>query len=80
MVIGEVSGFSYDFISLINKTASNMILSVAEQVPIEYRTFMVISFYTILIAIYAIFIWKFYKFLARRDIIHLNLNQYNRSF
>ena len=50
-----------------------------EQLPPGLQVFMVIALYTVIIAIYAIFIWKFYKFLAQRDIIKLNLNQYNRS-
>lgn len=33
----------------------------------------------ILIFIYAIFIWKFYRFIARKNLISLNLNQYNKS-
>ena len=35
--------------------------------------------YTFLILMYSIFIWKFYKFLASREIIQLNLTQYNYS-
>jgi len=35
--------------------------------------------YTLLILMYSIFIWKFYKFLASREIIQLNLSQYNYS-
>lgn len=35
--------------------------------------------FSILIAIYSVFIWKFYKFLARRNIIYLNLKQYNKT-
>jgi len=35
--------------------------------------------YTILILMYSVFIWKFYRFLASRDIIQLNLKQYNYS-
>jgi len=33
----------------------------------------------VLIFIYAIFIWNFYRFIARKNIIGLNLNQYNKS-
>jgi len=35
--------------------------------------------YTVLILTYSIFIWKFYRFLASREIIQLNLSQYNYS-
>ena len=37
-----------------------------------------IVMYTIGIAIYGIVVWNFYRFLARRDIIYLNLGQYNK--
>lgn len=33
----------------------------------------------LLIFIYAVLIWKFYRFIARKNILRLNLNQYNRS-
>lgn len=35
-------------------------------------------FLTILIAVYAIFIFYFYRFLAKKNLIELNLNKYNR--
>ena len=35
--------------------------------------------FSVLIAVYAVFIWKFYKFLAKKNIIFLNLNQYNKT-
>jgi len=48
-------------------------------VPENYRILIILLIYTILIAIYAFFIWKFYKFLASKEIIQLSLNQYNHS-
>lgn len=51
---------------------------IANPIPPEYRIFINICFYTLLIAFYAIFIWKFYRFLAKRDVIKLDLNKYNR--
>lgn len=53
--------------------------SVVNYIPKDYHTFLVLGFYIVLIAIYAIFIWKFYRFLARRDIIKLDLRKYNTS-
>ncbi len=35
--------------------------------------------FTAIIIIYAVFIFYFYKFLAKKNIISLNLNQYNRT-
>jgi hypothetical protein len=64
MVIGYISDF---FSGIVNS------------VPEQYRILMHLGFYTVFIAIYAVFIWKFYKFLASREILSLNLNQYNVS-
>ncbi len=33
----------------------------------------------LLVVIYSIFIWKFYKFIAKKDILSLDLNKYNKS-
>jgi hypothetical protein len=52
---------------------------IINSVPEQYRLIINLAFYTIFIAIYAVFIWKFYKFLASREILALNLRQYNRS-
>ena len=35
--------------------------------------------FTVLIAAYAFFVWKFYKFLARKNILYLNLTKYNKT-
>ena len=35
--------------------------------------------FSLFVSGYAIFTWKFYKFLARKDILKLNLSQYNPS-
>ncbi len=72
MVLEEVTAF-------INKTSSDMYLGVSEQLPEQYRILVILATYTLLIVIYGIFIWKFYRFLARRNIIDFNLRQYNRT-
>ena len=35
-------------------------------------------FSALLIVLYGVFIWKFYRFIAKKNIIELNLSQYNR--
>lgn len=52
---------------------------IIDSVPQEYRVLVSFVFYTLLILIYALFIWKFCKFLSRRDIFGINLKQYNNS-
>jgi len=64
---------------ILNQTLTNVYVSFTEAVPDAYKPLITIAFYTLLIAIYSILMWKFYKFLARRDILELNLSQYNRT-
>ena len=68
-MVDLVEGFSLNVVETYNNLVS--------QIPSEYKIFIGIGIYTVLITIYAIFIWKFYRFLARRDIIKLNLSKYN---
>jgi hypothetical protein len=44
--------------------------------PESLQVFLDILIPTVFIAIYAILVWKFYRFLAVRDILGLNLKQY----
>jgi len=41
--------------------------------------FVNLFFLVLLIVIYSVFVWKFYRFIATKNIIKLNLNQYNKS-
>ena len=47
--------------------------------PDDQKILFSLVVYTSLILMYSVFIWKFYRFLASRDIIQLNLSQYNYS-
>lgn len=47
--------------------------------PAWAQSFIGLFLLVLVILIYAIFIWKFYRFISRKDIIKLNLKQYNRS-
>ena len=58
---------------------TNMYSHFSSSIPEEYKIFVIICFYSVLIAVYAIFIWKFYRFLAKRDILELNLRKYNTT-
>jgi len=53
--------------------------SISNSIPDQYRLFFSLGFYMIFIGIYAVFIWKFYKFLAKRDVFDLDLSKYNRG-
>jgi len=54
----------------------NSFLSVLPSSAQQFINFFLI---VLLIVIYSVFIWKFYRFIARKNIIALNLNQYNRA-
>ena len=45
--------------------------------PLIGETYLQLFVFTIGLFIYAVFIWKFYKSLSRRDIFELNLEKYN---
>jgi len=50
-----------------------MVLSLPESL----RVFPPLILFSILIALYGIFVWVFYRFLAKRDLIKLDLKKYN---
>ena len=63
----------------LTEALGSVTVAFNEQIPDLYKPFVILAIYTIIIAIYSIFIWKFYKFLAKRNIIELNLSQYSRT-
>lgn len=47
--------------------------------PLWMQDFLNLFFISIVLVLYGILIWKFYRFIAKKNILELNLNQYNRS-
>ncbi len=47
--------------------------------PTKVGTFINLFFISLVIVLYSILIWKFYRFIAKKNLIQLNLNKYNRS-
>jgi hypothetical protein len=64
-----------DTISFLDK----FLQGVSDSVSPQYKILISLTIHTIFIALYSVFIWKFYKFLASRDILELNLKQYRGS-
>src|SRR3989344_2687449 len=48
-----------------------------ESLPIIYQHIFTVAFFMVLIFVYSNFIWKVYRAISRKDIISLNLGQYN---
>jgi len=59
-------------------TVIKLLRGITGAIPDDVKPYFALGFAIIGILAYAIFVWKFYRFLARRDIIELNLKQYNR--
>jgi small-conductance mechanosensitive channel len=47
-------------------------------IPLQYHKYFVFCLMTLGIVVYSIFVWKFYRFLAKRDLLELNLRKYNK--
>jgi len=47
--------------------------------PVFYQKFITLFFLSLVIVVYAVFIWKFYRFVAKKNILDLNLKKYNKS-
>lgn len=47
--------------------------------PPWMQTFVNFFLLVIVVVIYAVFFWKLYRFVSKKNILELNLNQYNRS-
>ena len=63
----------------ILQSFSGFFQNLVNSIPERYQVLISLVLYTIFIVIYTIFIWKFYRFMAEREIIKLNLKQYNYS-
>lgn len=66
-----VSGLGADLVSAYNGFLYNL--------PAWAQNFINLFLLVILVVIYSIIIWKFYRFIATKNIFGLNLNKYNKS-
>ncbi|MFA5259361.1 MAG: hypothetical protein WC979_08035 [Candidatus Pacearchaeota archaeon] len=64
---------------VVNSYVLKVYNAAESYIPEKYRIFINLGFFIIFISLYAIFIWKFYRFLAKRDIFQLDLNKYNTT-
>jgi|TARA_Y100000310_G_scaffold343370_1_gene450663 hypothetical protein len=59
-------------------TLSGAYNSVLGSIPGQYSSLVNVLMFAVLITAYAIFTWKFYRYISKKDLISLNLSQYNR--
>jgi len=51
---------------------------ILDSIPPNLQALPKLVIFSIVIILYSIFVWVFYRFVAKRDIIKLNLNKYNK--
>ena len=73
--MAEFSGLK----GLIESMIINPYSSFLNSLPESYQLIFNIFIYVILIALYSIFVFEFYRLLARKNILRLNLSKYNTS-
>lgn len=66
-----LNGIEVDLFNFYQETFANL--------PSYFGSFFNFLVLVLLIVIYSIFIWKFYKFIAKKNILGLDLNKYNQS-
>src|SRR3972149_5633119 len=72
MVMAEVAtGIILDIINAYNGFLSN--------IPVGTQSFLNLFLLVILIVAYSIIFWKFYRFIATKNVFGLDLNKYNKS-
>ncbi len=56
----------------------NIYILLLSKLPTMFAEFLNFFLLVLLIVLYSIFIWHFYRLLSKKDILQLNLNQYNK--
>ena len=69
--MAEVSNLGVELFNIYKEILSGLPQNVG-----AFFNFLVL---VLLVVIYSIFVWKFYKFIAKKNILGLDLNKYNKS-
>ncbi len=64
---------------VVTESINNFYTYFLSLLPAWAQNFLGLFLLVLVILVYAIFIWKFYRFISKKNIISLNLKQYNRS-
>ena len=68
-----------DVISNLGTTLSETYNLFVSSLPLFFQNFLNLLLIVLLVVAFSIFIWKFYRFISTKNLIQLNLNQYNRA-
>jgi len=64
-----------DILSVFSESYSE----ITGSIPSNHKLLISLIFFTAIIVFYSVFTFYFYKFLARKNILNLNLSQYNKG-
>jgi len=68
-----------DINNILNNTIIGWFDFFNNTIPTEYKPYLNLGIFLVLITLYAIFVWNFYRFIGKRDLLELDLSQYNKS-
>ncbi|HLD97712.1 MAG TPA: hypothetical protein VI815_00130 [Candidatus Nanoarchaeia archaeon] len=68
-----------DIANRVSNGLSTALNSFKDVVPSEFHPYFTIAFFIVIITLYVLFIWRFHKFIAKRDILEINLRKYNTA-
>ena len=66
-------------IETVSANLSESYTALMSTLPPFAETFITLFLLVVIIVVYTVFIWKFYRFTATKNILGLNLSQYNHS-
>lgn len=69
--MAEVTNIGIELFRIYQNTIANL--------PDFFGDFFSFMILVLLVVLYSIFVWKFYKFISKKNILGLDLNKYNKS-
>ncbi len=63
----------------LSESLSKLVNMFTLALPSWAQNFVSLFLLILVIVVYSVFVWKFYRFLGTKNILSLNLNKYNRS-
>ncbi|MCR4327672.1 MAG: hypothetical protein NUV46_03775 [Nanoarchaeota archaeon] len=68
-----------ELLSELTPSFSALYQGVISSLPAWAQNFINLFLWSLLMVIYAIFVWKFYRWIAKKNLFELNLSKFNRS-
>ncbi len=66
------------FVGVVSQV-SGFYSGIIQTLPTWLQNFINLFLLSLLIVVYSVFIWKFYRWISKKDILELNLSRFNKS-